>query len=203
MTGMTARLERIVNLGSHFVRFVLLGLLVLLVIYNFNKVSRSIDRLQRLVVPGLVDITFRGIRISDTDSQEWATYYRVSEVEVVGANLGNNQHDPEWVEIRATNYPVDLAGGYIGDSNELRRIPKNIPMLQVGQCIRIVTSGNAPLNAGDTCVDSVRVETFGGKDSSSFLKKGVGKGDRIIVFDSSRRSLLDMDYWVTKASCVQ
>ena len=215
MAGKTAEIKRIVNLGTGLAWFALLALLVSLLFWNFNEISRSIGRLQRLIVPGMLELTFQEFRTPDyaQGRLKWATYNRVSEVEVVGAKLDEDekaekcQKDPanaEWVEIRATTFPVDLAGGYIGDSSELRQIPENTPVLEVGKCIRIVTFGEAPIkkgDEGDICIDAVSVKPFPGEKPGGFLKKDPGEADRIVVFDRYRRPVLDMDYWIIPQEC--
>ena len=155
----TGKPERLAKLGKAFVQFTLLTLLLALFVWNFNEISRWIGRLQTLVIPGVIELTLQDIRgptsgSSPPGQQKWATYYRVSEVEVVGAKLDDNEkaekkkEDPnnaEWVEIMATTFPVVLGGGYIGDASELRLIPDNTPVLGVGECIRIATFGKAPV----------------------------------------------------------
>ena len=210
MVWKTDDLGRIANLGAAFARFLLLAFLAALLWFNFTHVSQSIRRIQRLVVPGVVDITLQDIRTSKSGSgpreMKWATYYRVSEVEVVGAKLDQDENiegekepkNAEWVEIRATTSHVDLAGGFIGDASELRRIPEDTPVLRVGECIRIATFGEAPVKDEYICSAAVSVETFSGDKPGGFLKKDAGEGDRIVVFDRNRRPVLDMDYWIIK-----
>ena len=205
----TGKPERLAKLGTEIVQFALLTLLLALFVWNFNEISRWIGRLQRLVIPGVIELTLQDIRGPATESaprdQQWATYYRVSEVKVVGAKLDDDEKaekkkkDPsnaEWVEIMATTFPVVLAGGYIGDSSELRRIPDNTPVLGVGECIRIVTFGESR-DKKNICKATVNVTSVqGNDDTGAFLKKDAGEGDRIVVFDRFGRPILDVDYWI-------
>lgn len=181
------------------------ALLAALLFFNFGRVSESIDKLHRIVVPGVVELTFHG---SDPEERakvamEWATYYRVSDMDVVGAKLDNDNSDKcpddaEWIEVRAREGAIDLAGGYVGDSSEMRRLPSDGAFVPQGECLRIVTCGH--VEEPGQCVSVVHVKTFDGTTSEAFLRKDVGEGDRIVVFDRRRRLVLDVDYWVTKAT---
>ena len=116
----TPRSGSLDGLGTALVQLALLMLLLALFVWNFNEISRWIERLRTLVIPGVIEFTLQDIRGPATESglreQQWATYYRVSEVKVVGAKLdekakGTKKDSSEWVEIMATTFPVGLAGG--------------------------------------------------------------------------------------------
>ena len=213
MESKMGKVERIVKLGSGVAQILLLVLLVILFACNFNQISRSIGRLQRLVVPGMLEVTMLDIRAPQNGPSglKWATYYRVSEVEVVDAKLDDDpdseecKSDPknaEWLELMAPTFPVQLAGGYIGDSNELWQISEEAPVLKVGECIRIVTYGNAQTMPEDECKTVEATPLKKDEKPGGFLKKDCGEGDRIVVFDRKKRSVLDMDYWnVAEANC--
>ena len=186
---------------------VLTALLAALLLYNFGRISASIGRLHRVVVPGIVEMSFRtSTDQTDDEVMEWATYYRASGMVVVGAKLddGKKRDDPthaEWIELRATDGPVDLAGGYIGDSSEMRRIPHGGPVIQSGECVRIVTFGRVERTGA--CVAVTHAKALNGEESAAFLRKDVGEGDRIVVFDGRKRLVLDVDYWVADAPAPQ
>ena len=191
-------------------QFALLTLLLALFTYKFNEISRWIERLQTLVIPGVIEFNLQDIRgpAEGPPQQKWATYYRVSEVKVVGTKLdekakGTKKDSSEWVEIMATTFPGGLAGGYVGAASELRLIPENTPVLGVGECIRIATFGEASVKDGDICKAAVSVTSIQGNDAEengsntgAFLKKDAGEGDRIVVFDRFGRPILDVDYWI-------
>ena len=198
-------LGRLAEIAVILAKALLFVLVVVLVVRNSTAISRSINRLQTIAVPGVVELSLQPVRPvpngREVGPTEWATSYRVSELEVVAAKLdddkrgGASSRHAEWVEMRAATSFVDLAGGYIGDTNELREIPATAGVLGVGECIRIITFGWAPVREEDHCGRAVRVR---GAGADGFLKADIGEGDRIVVFDRSGSLVLDMDYWITE-----
>jgi len=133
--------------------------------------------------------------------ENWVASYRVSRgLRIEQAGFSGDSSD-EFIDVTATE-PINLSGGFIGDSNELLSLGDQELRLDTAERLRIYTfrpnagsSPSAPAGMRYTLARKVK----GKLPEKGIYKHKLGKGDRLVIVGANSQILVDVDFWWTAA----
>jgi len=175
---------------------------------NWKSVDAFVVRSMRGVTQveiGEVRVDLAGVPADESgehveENGYWITNYRVQHgVELKSARL-SGRGEGECLVLRALE-PVDLTGGFVGDSHRLLKLGDRDLGLAAGEVLEVYTyapdstlchASTDPAN-GLRCVVASTLD--GGRLNDGILKSELGAEERLVLIGAANHLLLDMDYW--------
>lgn len=206
--------DRWLSRAKQFFQLVLLIILIVLIIYNWNSVNICVNRFlhsaTQVSIANVLTVSVTRPR-EGTREEFWAAFYRVADrVKILEASLDDKETGFEYLDLIAIT-PINLGGSYIGDANEMMSLGEENIHLEAGQTLRIYTYADEKRKGKEKSPEIAEeklkrkvvtakriVKEKKEKDEKGIFKAHVGEGDRIVLIDREKRVILDLDYWWVK-----
>jgi len=191
---------------KHIFYVVFLLVAFILVLCNWSAFSGLVSRILResteVSIAGYVTFSLKDAK-GTTSEEKWIVYYRIKDkVRINKVQLGKKGKEnkiDEFVEIEALSH-IDLSQGYIGDIKNILYLGSKDLYLHPEDKLRIYTYKQDPniINENEVVAKSLKSIKKDGKldyRTKGMFKGDAGEGDRIVIINSNKEILLDLDYW--------